>query len=125
MAISNRRSSGAAHLPFWAAATLMTLCLSMGSDAAAHGGGLDAQGCHNNRKTGDYHCHRAQPAASPRPQQLNPALPIALPVAARLASPIPDRSPALAAPQRPVCHTGPRGGTYTITASGRKNYGGC
>ena len=24
-----------------------------------------------------------------------------------------------------VCHTGPRGGTYTITASGRKNYGGC
>lgn len=24
---------------------------------AAHGGGLNAQGCHNNRKTGDYHCH--------------------------------------------------------------------
>ena len=24
-----------------------------------------------------------------------------------------------------VCHTGPRGGTYTITAAGRKNYGGC
>ncbi len=23
------------------------------------------------------------------------------------------------------CHVGPRGGTYTITASGRKNYGGC
>lgn len=23
------------------------------------------------------------------------------------------------------CYTGPRGGTYTITASGRKNYGGC
>ena len=23
------------------------------------------------------------------------------------------------------CHTGPRGGTYTITASGRKNYDGC
>jgi hypothetical protein len=31
----------------------------------AHGGGLDAQGCHNNRKTGDYHCHRsATPAAT-------------------------------------------------------------
>lgn len=27
--------------------------------AAAHGGGLNAEGCHNNRKTGDYHCHRA------------------------------------------------------------------
>lgn len=25
----------------------------------AHPGGLDASGCHNNRKTGDYHCHRA------------------------------------------------------------------
>lgn len=25
-----------------------------------HPGGLNAEGCHNNRKTGDYHCHRAQ-----------------------------------------------------------------
>lgn len=24
-----------------------------------------------------------------------------------------------------TCYAGPRGGTYTITASGRKNYGGC
>lgn len=24
-----------------------------------------------------------------------------------------------------VCHVGPRGGTYTITASGKKNYSGC
>ncbi|WP_370732349.1 excalibur calcium-binding domain-containing protein [Ruegeria denitrificans] len=23
------------------------------------------------------------------------------------------------------CYTGPRGGTYTITATGNKNYGGC
>jgi hypothetical protein len=23
----------------------------------AHPGGLNAEGCHNNRKTGDYHCH--------------------------------------------------------------------
>ncbi len=28
----------------------------------AHPGGLNAEGCHNNRKTGDYHCHRAGPA---------------------------------------------------------------
>lgn len=27
--------------------------------AIAHSGGLNAEGCHNNRKTGDYHCHRA------------------------------------------------------------------
>lgn len=26
-------------------------------DAIAHPGGLNAEGCHNNRKTGDYHCH--------------------------------------------------------------------
>jgi hypothetical protein len=31
--------------------------------AAAHGGGLNAQGCHNNRKTGDYHCHRGSSAS--------------------------------------------------------------
>lgn len=26
--------------------------------AVAHGGGLDSQGCHHNRKAGGYHCHR-------------------------------------------------------------------
>lgn len=39
--------------------------------ALPHGGGLNAQGCHNNRKTGDYHCHRsAAPAyqAAPAPR---------------------------------------------------------
>ncbi len=25
--------------------------------AAAHSGGTNAQGCHTNSKTGDYHCH--------------------------------------------------------------------
>ncbi|MEG3156297.1 excalibur calcium-binding domain-containing protein [Lysobacter zhanggongensis] len=38
--------------------------------AFGHPGGLNSEGCHNNRKTGDYHCHRAPPAASssaPRP----------------------------------------------------------
>lgn len=28
---------------------------------AAHGGGLNADGCHNDRKNGGYHCHRAPP----------------------------------------------------------------
>lgn len=27
--------------------------------AFAHGGGLDASGCHNDRKRGGYHCHRS------------------------------------------------------------------
>ena len=25
--------------------------------STAHSGGTNAEGCHNNRKTGDYHCH--------------------------------------------------------------------
>ena len=41
--------------------TLGLLVLAAGA-AVAHGGGLDADGCHHNRKTGDYHCHR-KPAA--------------------------------------------------------------
>ena len=28
--------------------------------AQAHGGGLDAQGCHHNKKLGGYHCHKGQ-----------------------------------------------------------------
>ena len=26
--------------------------------AMPHGGGLDEEGCHTDRKTGEYHCHR-------------------------------------------------------------------
>ena len=26
---------------------------------SAHPGGLNSEGCHTNRKTGDYHCHRS------------------------------------------------------------------
>lgn len=31
--------------------------------ALAHGGGLDASGCHTNRKTNDYHCHGGAPSS--------------------------------------------------------------
>jgi hypothetical protein len=31
----------------------------LASAAHGHGGGLNGEGCHHNRKTGDYHCHRA------------------------------------------------------------------
>ena len=41
--------------------------LAIGGAAFAHGGGLNAQGCHTHRKTGDFHCHRA-PAAAPAPR---------------------------------------------------------
>lgn len=73
------------------------------SICSAHGGGLDASGGHHNRKTGDYHCHRA-PAVAPKKEQPS-----------SLQRPSPD----------PTCHVGPRGGTYTITPSGKKNYKGC
>ena len=43
---------------------LMLLATSL--DAPAHPGGLDKHGCHNNRSTGEYHCHRGPGAAAPR-----------------------------------------------------------
>ena len=33
--------------------------------AIAHPGGLNGEGCHNNRKTGGYHCHRSGRASQP------------------------------------------------------------
>jgi hypothetical protein len=96
---------------------LLGLMLAIGISAVpgalAHGGGLNAEGCHNNRRTGDYHCHGApaQRGLSALPLQKSPAE-----STQRRASTRSDT---------PVCHTGPRGGTYTLTSSGRKNYGGC
>lgn len=34
--------------------------------STAHPGGLNAEGCHNNRKTGGYHCHRGSAATPSR-----------------------------------------------------------
>ena len=39
----------------------------------AHGGGLNAEGCHNDRKRGDYHCHRG--SAPARSSYAAPAYP--------------------------------------------------
>jgi len=83
-----------------AAIFMMVICAA----SWAHGGGTDAQGCHTNRKTGDYHCHSSKGASA--------AL-----------APLPTSRPAPAG--APTCYVGPRGGTYTITKSGRKNYAGC
>lgn len=32
--------------------------------ATSHGGGLDSQGCHHDRKRGGYHCHRSSYSGS-------------------------------------------------------------
>ena len=53
------------------AATWGLLVLASGG-VAAHGGGLNAAGCHNDRNNGGYHCHRA-PAASVPGASLAPA----------------------------------------------------
>lgn len=37
--------------------------------AQAHGGGLAADGCHNDKKNGGRHCHRGGSASSPAPQR--------------------------------------------------------
>jgi hypothetical protein len=143
----------------------LALCISASAHlpALGHGGGLNAEGCHNNRKTGDYHCHRAPSVAIPaRPEALlsSPQPPSHMGAQSsrihgsasvsanqriaelerQLGEPRAQRqqgvheprgvvresfAPRAGTPAGQTCYTGPRGGTYTITASGRKNYGGC
>lgn len=50
---------------FTAAALIFLACCP--EVAESHPGGLNSSGCHNNNKTGDYHCHGATPA-QPAPQ---------------------------------------------------------
>jgi hypothetical protein len=42
-------------------------CLLAPPAADGHPGGLDASGCHNNRKTDEYHCHRGGGVAARAP----------------------------------------------------------
>jgi hypothetical protein len=39
---------------------LSMLLVAASPEVFAHGGGLDSYGCHNNRKVGNYHCHRGE-----------------------------------------------------------------
>jgi hypothetical protein len=55
---------------------VVSFFLGIPSLAIAHGGGLDAKGCHTNHKTGEYHCHRPQAA----PAQGNALVPAPSPV---------------------------------------------
>ena len=40
--------------------SLLLLTVLNAQPVYPHGGGLDSSGCHNNRKTGDHHCHRSK-----------------------------------------------------------------
>lgn len=42
--------------------------------SSAHPGKLNAEGCHNNLKTGEYHCHPERAAKSQTPAASNPVL---------------------------------------------------
>jgi pectin methylesterase-like acyl-CoA thioesterase len=65
-------------------------------------------------------CLKAAAGTASKPQASQP---LAATASSRLAAP----STAGAAPTSSgqTCFVGPRGGTYTITRSGKKNYGGC
>jgi endonuclease YncB( thermonuclease family) len=58
----------------WQSYDMLKLCtvffvllttLTVGEVASAHGGGLDASGCHHDRKRGGYHCHRGNSSPAP------------------------------------------------------------
>lgn len=81
----------------WAAALVALLPPA----ALAHGGGMDANGCHTNKKTGDYHCHGGGGGAPPpsQPRSSGPAY------SAPAAAPAPRRStpkPSTPPPSGPV-----------------------
>ena len=37
---------------------MLVIVLAWTTSASAHGGGQDANGCHNDKKAGNYHCHK-------------------------------------------------------------------
>lgn len=72
--------------------TMLSVVALQPLDALPHGGGLNADGCHTNKKTGDYHCHGGggagggsygsggssiyiAPASSPKPSKQKPKPP--------------------------------------------------
>ena len=48
--------------------SILLSALLFGATADLHPGGLNKQGCHNNRKTGGYHCHGGKSSPSPKPK---------------------------------------------------------
>jgi hypothetical protein len=46
-------------------ALILGTLLLASAPAWGHGGGLNQEGCHNDRKNGGYHCHRGSGSAAP------------------------------------------------------------
>lgn len=65
----SRNRAARRQYAFWLLLALFTFVSWIpAKPVEAHSGGLNASGCHNNRRTGDYHCHRGSSAPAPRPQ---------------------------------------------------------
>jgi hypothetical protein len=47
------------RLPGIVAFVFASIAVGAPTPGDAHPGGLDANGCHTNHKTGEYHCHRS------------------------------------------------------------------
>lgn len=57
-------------------AVIMALAfIGLAAPALPHSGGLNKDGCHNNRKTGEYHCHRGQAPSKAKARLMTPAVP--------------------------------------------------
>ena len=56
--------------PIFTAVTLSAIVLCT-NQVQAHPGRTDAQGCHTNRQTGEYHCHNSGTNTLSNPQQTN------------------------------------------------------
>ena len=49
----------------------VAIAIGMTGPGLAHSGGLNAEGCHTNQKTGEYHCHRGSATPAPLSEPLN------------------------------------------------------
>ncbi|MFQ1700021.1 excalibur calcium-binding domain-containing protein [Loktanella agnita] len=54
---------------FYSAILAILMMATLPATGHAHGGGLNSDGCHTQRSTGSYHCHRSQTSrlTSPAP----------------------------------------------------------
>ncbi|HEU4344694.1 MAG TPA: hypothetical protein VFU31_24325 [Candidatus Binatia bacterium] len=96
-------------------------------NAYPHGGGLDAYGCHYNRKAGGHHCHKGEFASQwfTSPQEMlqkvnQDAQPIQKAPPSQKSSL--GGSPVGTTPTGKTIYEGPRGGRYHHSASGKKVY---
>lgn len=88
---------------------MAALILAAVPPAFAHPGGLDANGCHHDRRNGGYHCHRSpraptpSPTPAPRPAPVTiPPAPVAPPDSAVVPAPLLATPPSESGLQRPI-----------------------